>query len=100
MAGTLVLRGVVDEESMSAWMQRAARVFERLSESERRWVAGLMAGLIGHGGDSLMSRLAGLDPKTIQTGRREVEGELTNCPEERVRRPGAGRPPLEKKTLL
>lgn len=100
MAGTMVLRGLADEESMSAWMQRAARVFERLSESERRWVAGLMAGLIGHGGDSLMSRLAGLDPKTIQTGRREVEGELAHCPEERVRRPGAGRPPLEKKTLL
>jgi hypothetical protein len=100
MAGTLVLRGLADEESMAVWMQRAACVFERLSESERRWVAGLMAGLIGHGGDSLMSRLAGLDPKTIQTGRREVESELTNCPEDRVRRPGAGRPPLEKKILL
>ena len=100
MAGTLVLRGLADEESMSAWMQRAACVFERLSESERRFVAGLMAGLIGHGGDSLMSRLAGLDPKTIQTGRREVCDELTNCPEDRVRRPGAGRPPLEKKTPL
>lgn len=100
MAGTMVLRGVADEESMSAWMQRAARVFERLDESERRWVAGLMAGLIGHGGVALISQLAGLDPKTIQTGRREVEGELANCPEDRVRRPGAGRPPLEKKTLL
>ena len=32
MAGTLVLRGLADEESMSAWMQRAARVFERLDE--------------------------------------------------------------------
>lgn len=100
MAGTMVLRGLANDESLSVWRQRAACVFERLSESERRWVAGLMAGLIGHGGDSLMSRLAGLDPKTIQTGRREVCNELASCPENRVRRPGAGRPPLEKKTLL
>ncbi|MGH9603831.1 MAG: hypothetical protein ACRD24_15735 [Terriglobales bacterium] len=97
MAGTMVLRGLADEESMSAWTQRAACVFDRLSESQRRWVAGLMAGLIGHGGDSLMSCLAGLDRKTIQTGRREVCVALAHCPADRVRRPGAGRPPLKKK---
>lgn len=100
MAGTMVLRGLADEESMSAWMERAACVFERLSESQRRWVAGLMAGLIGHGGDSLMSCLAGLDRKTVQTGRREVCAALADCPADRVRRPGASRPPLEKKILL
>ena len=100
MAGTMVLRGLADEESTVAWTQRAACVFVRLSESERRWVAGLMAGIIGHGGDSLMSRLAGLDPKTIQTGRREVCDELANCPEGRVRRQGAGRPAIEKKILV
>ena len=97
MAGTLTLRGVADEDSMSAWMQQATCVFERLSESERRWVAGLMSKAIGHGGDSLLSRLVGLDPKTIQTGRREVGDELENCPEDRIRRPGAGRPAVEKK---
>lgn len=100
MAGTMVLRGLADEQSMSTWMQRATCVFERLDEAERRWVAGLMAGLIGHGGVSLVSQLVGLDPKTIQTGRREVCDELATCPENRVRRPGAGRPPLEKKILL
>ena len=100
MAGTVVLRGLADEESLSAWKQGAVRVFERLSESERRWVAGLISSAIGHGGDSLISRLVGLDPKTIQTGRREVNNELANCPEDRVRRPGAGRPALEKKILL
>jgi hypothetical protein len=98
MAGTVVLRGFADEQSVSAWTQRAACVFKRLSESERRWVAGLMSGAIGHGGDALISRLVGLDPKTVQTGRREVNDELAKCPEQRVRRPGAGRPPLEKKT--
>lgn len=100
MAGAVVLRGLADEESMSAWTQRAACVFQRLSESERRWVAGLISGAIGHGGDALMSRLVGLDPKTIQTGRREVSDDLANCPEDRVRRPGAGRPAIEKKIVL
>ena len=100
MAGTMLLRGLADEESLSAWTERATCVFERLSEAERRWVAGLMAGIIGHGGDLLISRLAGLDPKTIQTGRREVCDELANCPEDRVRRPGAGRPAIEKKIRL
>ena len=100
MAGTLTLRGVADEDSMSVWMQQAACVFERLCESERRWVAGLMSKAIGHGGDSLLSRLVGLDPKTIQTGRREVDNGLTDCPHDRVRRPGAGRPFAEKKIRL
>ena len=100
MAETVVLRGLTDEQSVSAWVRRAACVFNRLSESERRWVAGLMSGAIGHGGDALMSRLVGLDPKTVQTGRREVNHELMECPENRVRRPGAGRPAIEKKVLL
>ena len=100
MAETVVLRGLTDEQSVSAWVRRAACVFNRLSESERRWVAGLMSGAIGHGGDALMSRLVGLDPKTVQTGRREVNDELMECPENRVRRPGAGRPAIEKKVLL
>ena len=100
MAETVVLRVLADEESASTWAQHAVCVFSRLSESQRRWVAGLLSSAIGHGGDSVVSRLVGLDPKTIQTGRREVHGELANCPENRIRRPGAGRPPVEKKIRL
>ncbi len=97
MAGTVVLRGLADEESRSVWMQRAHCLFNRLSESEQRGVAGRLSGVIGHGGDSLVSRLVGLDPKTIQTGRREVSSELVDCPVNRVRRPGAGRPAVQRK---
>ncbi len=93
----VVLRTLANEESASAWAGEAAVVFERLSECQRRWVAGLMSKAIGHGGDALLSKLTGLDPQTVQTGRREVDAKLTNCPTSRVRRPGAGRPCVEKK---
>jgi hypothetical protein len=94
---TVVLRALAKEESASAWAAEAAVVFERLSECQRRWVAGLMSKAVGHGGDTLLSKLTGLDPQTVQTGRRDVGAKLANCPTDRVRRPGAGRPRVEKK---
>jgi hypothetical protein len=94
---TVVLRALANEESASAWSAAAAAVFERLSECQRRWVAGLMSKAIGHGGDTLLSNLTGLDPQTVQAGRREVDANLADCPSGRVRRPGAGRPRVEKK---
>jgi hypothetical protein len=93
----VVLRTLANEESASAWAAEAAVVFERLNECQRRWVAGLMSKAVGHGGDALLSKLTGLDPQTVQTGRREVGAKLTNCSTDRVRRPGAGRPCVEKK---
>jgi hypothetical protein len=96
----VVLRALGSEESASEWAAEAAVVFERLSECQRRWVAGLISRAVGHGGDALLSKLTGLDPQTVQTGRREVGAKLTNCPTDRVRRPGAGRPCVEKKVPL
>jgi hypothetical protein len=93
----VVLRASASEESASAWAAEAAVVFERLSECQRRWVAGLMSKAVGHGGDNLLSKLTGLDPQTLQAGRRDVGTKLTNCPPGRVRRPGAGQPCVEKK---
>jgi hypothetical protein len=92
----VVLRALGDEESASEWAAEAAVVLGRLSESQRRWVAGLISKAVGHGGDALLSKLTGLDPQTVQTGRREVSAKLTNCPVDRVRRPGVGRPRVEK----
>lgn len=94
----VMLRTLEDDESAAQWSAQLATVFERLDEAQRRWVAGLMSGAIGHGGDTLLSRMTGLDPQTVQTGRREVAAHLAECPADRVRRPGAGRPPIEKKT--
>jgi len=93
----VVLRALGNEESASEWASEAAVVFERLSECQRRWVAGLISKAVGHGGDALMSKLTGLDPQTVQAGRRELAVKLASCPTDRVRRPGAGRPCVEKK---
>lgn len=93
----LMLRTLVNEASAAEWSAQAEAVLARLNESQRRWVVGLLSRAIGHGGDALMSRMTGLDPQTVQAGRREVAARLEGCPEGRVRRPGAGRPALEKK---
>lgn len=93
----VMLRALADEASAAEWSAQAAAVMQRLDEAQRRWVVGLISSAVGHGGDTLMARVTGLDPQTVQTGRREVAAHLKECPVNRVRRPGAGRPPLEKK---
>jgi hypothetical protein len=73
-------------------------VFSRLEENQRRWFVALEAKRLGHGGDRLLSQITGLDEKTIRRGREELDASLADNPPERVRRPGGGRPPVEKKT--
>jgi hypothetical protein len=72
-------------------------LFGRLEENQRRWLAALEADKFGHGGDRLMAQISGLDEKTIRRGRQELAGELEGVPVKRVRRPGGGRPRVEKK---
>ena len=80
------------------WTEHVPVVFARLDERQRRWVAGLLAEVLGHGGTKQVSELAGLDPKTVRQGRIDLNGQLQDYPHDgRVRRPGGGRPPLTKK---
>ena len=72
-------------------------VCEHLNEKHRRWVAGLLSEVVGHGGTKWVSGITGLDPKTIRQGRLDLQQGLGGCPPERVRRVGGGRPPMEKK---
>jgi hypothetical protein len=72
-------------------------LFHRLDEQERRWVAGLESKKIGHGGDVAVARITGLHVDTIRRGREELDAGLVNRPTDRVRQPGAGRPPVKKK---
>jgi hypothetical protein len=72
-------------------------LLSRLDEHERRWLAALESERIGRGGDRLLSLITGLDVETIRRGRRELLAELRDCPPGRIRRPGAGRPPVKKK---
>ena len=65
-----------------------------LDERQRRLYAGLEAKKLGHGGDLQVSRITGLSVKTIARRRRELdEPELLG----RIRKPGGGQPPVEKK---
>jgi hypothetical protein len=70
----------------------------RLDEQQRRWYAALESKRMGHGGDTLLSQITGLDVETIRRGRRELEGELADRPSDRVRLPGGGQPSVEKKS--
>jgi hypothetical protein len=66
-----------------------------LDEHQRRLYAGLESKKLGHGGDRQVSAITGLDAETIAKGRRELE---RSEPTDRIRAPGGGRWPVEKKT--
>jgi hypothetical protein len=73
-------------------------LLSRLGEAERRWYAAVEANRLGHGGVRLVAQITGLDEKTIRQGQADVAGELAGAPSKRrQRRPGGGRPPVEKK---
>jgi hypothetical protein len=74
-------------------------LMSRLNEQQCRWLAALESQKAGHGGDTLLARITGLHVDTIRRGREELEADLQGRPTDRVRLPGAGRPPAPKKTL-
>jgi hypothetical protein len=78
--------------------QQINLLLSRLDEQQRRWYVALESNRIGHGGDVLMSKVTGLDEKTIRRGRGELQGGLADRPARRIRLAGGGRPPTEKKT--
>lgn len=49
------------------------RLFERLSEKDRRRYAEIKAAKLGHGGMEYITGLFGLDPKTVWRGLAELE---------------------------
>ena len=66
------------------------RLYESLSEKDRRRYAGIEAAKLGHGGTEYIAGLFGLDPKTVRRGL--VELEMEDDPEaDRVRKKGGGR---------
>jgi hypothetical protein len=70
----------------------------RLNEQQRRWYVALESKKAGHGGDTLLALITGMDVETIRRGRRELDEELETRPAEGVRQEGGGRPTVEKKT--
>jgi hypothetical protein len=73
-------------------------LMSRLDEQQRRWLAALESQKVGYGGDTVLARITGLHVDTIRRGRDELDAELQGRPSDRVRKPGAGRPPGKKKT--
>ena len=72
-------------------------LLSRLDEQQRRWYVAVEANRIGHGGVRSLSQITGIDEKTIRRGQQELADELVERPIDRVRLPGGGRPPVEKK---
>ncbi len=66
-----------------------------LDEHQRRLYVGLESKKLGHGGDQQLSVITGLSVDTIARGRQDLERAE---PTDRIRAPGGGRPPVEKKT--
>jgi hypothetical protein len=72
-------------------------LMSRLDEQQRRWLAALESKKAGYGGDTRLAQITGLHVDTIRRGREELDAGLRDRPTDRVRRPGAGRPPGKKK---
>jgi hypothetical protein len=86
-----VKRDLVLEASIVA---KFAAIAPLLDERARRLWAATESREIGYGGDAVVSSATGLARATIRKGRRELEKGLEQI--DRVRRPGAGRPPIEE----
>lgn len=55
----------------------------RLDEQQRRWYVAMESGRLGPDGDEVLSHIMGMDAKTIQRGRQEMESHrapsVTSC---------------------
>lgn len=76
--------------------QQMQTFFENLSEKDKRHYAAIEAKKLGHGGQLYMGEVLGCSTKTIQRGQAEIKaGKETG--QGRIRRPGGGRKPFDKK---
>jgi hypothetical protein len=66
-----------------------------LDEQQRRLYAGLESLKFGRGGDQKVAALLQRDPHTVASGRKQLLAQ--DVESERVRKPGGGRKPMEKK---
>ncbi len=71
------------------------RALSSLNETQARWIVAQEALSRGRGGVRALSRLTGFSPTTIIKGARELRSRR-ELPLDRIRRPGGGRPRLER----
>lgn len=84
---------MIDEAAIGA---RFLAVSGLLDERARRLLAGTEALAIGRGGVAAVSRATGLARTTVARGVADVRASAT-IERGRIRRPGAGRPPIERR---
>ena len=65
-------------------------LLSRMTEPQRRWYVGTLADAPHAPSVSELARITGLDPKTIQLGRRELAGDLADHPPPANGVPAAG----------
>lgn len=93
-------RGAYDgdlAEDPEAWEQFCAGMLALLSvsnEKQRRLYLGLESIRLGPGADKRVAAVAGVDPRTVAAGRKELLSHDVSM--ERIRAAGAGRPALKK----
>jgi hypothetical protein len=85
------------DHSDRLWHAHLNLLMSRLDEQQRRWLAAFESQKLGYGGDTALACITGLHVDTIRRGREELDAGLADRPTDRVRRPGAGRPPGKKK---
>lgn len=90
--------GCKGETAVVAEHRRINVLLSRMDEQQRRWLVAHESIRIGYGGDVQMSRITGLNVDTIASGRKELSRDWEGRPMDRVRLPGAGRPPAEKRS--
>lgn len=66
-----------------------------MNEKQRRLYLGFESMKMGHGGDMRISRIAGVNVKTVARGRMELQAGHVSM--DRIRAAGAGRPAVKKK---
>ena len=78
--------------------QQMNLLLSRLNEPQRRWYVATLSLAPDAPSDRELSRITGLDEKTIRRGRHEMQYQLRQVPDNRQRQKGGGRLVAEKKT--
>ena len=88
----------IGDAQVARYHRQINLLLSRLSEPQRRWYVGVLSQEPDSPGDVQLSRITGLDEKTIRRGREELQADLLDLPLDRQRHTGGGRPLSEKKT--
>jgi len=66
------------------------RLYQTLSEKDRRRYAAIEAFKLGHGGQKYICEVLGCDPATVKRGLEELQSEEKEAHPDRIRKPGGG----------